>query len=296
MAGIGDILKLRQKAEESSASLPALMVRAENIADNIMHGEHAQKKAGAGEKFWQFREYHTSDRPQDIDWRQSAKTDHVFIKQREWQTTQRTYLWCAGGKTMDYPSDKNTISKQDCAQLMCLSLALLLRKAEEQIGVFGDLKTGRSAQTMQKIGQHLIDLPKHGQALPDTAHFDLPRHASFIGAGDFLSPLEDIETRFNHIAAYAQNALIIHILDPTELTLALSGRLRFQGPDDSEHLINHVPSIREEYQNRITEHVNAVQSLCEERGWFYIRHTTDLDISATLQHIWGMTQIHEVHA
>ena len=68
-----DLLTFRHEADKASAHLPSLMMQAEKVANGILHGDHALRKSGMGEKFWQFREYLPGDRPQDIDWRQRVR-------------------------------------------------------------------------------------------------------------------------------------------------------------------------------------------------------------------------------
>ena len=288
MERLSDILLLRREAEYAASTLPSLMMAAETISASLSHGIHAQRKSGPGETFWQFREYHPTDRPQDIDWRQSAKTDHVLIKQREWQTTQKTYLWCASGTSMDFSSDPKRYNKQGTAHIILLALALLLRQAEEQIGVFGDIKTGRSEETMQKIAQFLLDRVHTEEPLPSSMDFALPAHTSFIGVGDFLSPVEEIEQSFSALAATAKNALIVQVLDPAELDLPYRGRIRFRGASHEE-TVNNVASIRHDYKKRIEAHIEIVKDLCHAHHWFYVLHRTDGDIAGTLRHIWAMT-------
>ncbi len=291
MGRLADILALRGEAEHSVSTLPALMMAAEKISATVMSGLHAQRKAGSGEKFWQFRDYHTTDQPQDIDWRQSAKTDRVFIKEKEWQTTQRTYLWCATGASMHFTSDRKRYSKREVAQILTLSLALLLRQSEEQVGLFGDIKTGRSEEKMQKIGQNLFEDSDAGDtgSLPPSMHFSLPRHASFVGISDFLSSVEDIAHSFMPIAPSAQNALIIQVLDPAEIDLTYQGRVRFRGLDEGEvEVIDHVASVRQDYTRRMEAHIAQVKALCHEQHWSYILHRTDHDIGDTLRDIWLM--------
>lgn len=286
MGILSHIEKLREQAEQSVLSLPALMIRSEKLADNIIYGEHARRKSGTGEKFWQFREYDPSDRPQDIDWRQSAKGDQVFIKQREWQITRKVFLWSAGGETMDFSSDPDIYTKQESAQIISLSLALLLRKAKEQIGIFGESRTGRSEEAIGKIARFLFQRSNVNEYLPDAHTHTLPRHAFFIGAGDFLSPIDEIERTFKSLSKQTQSAFIIQTLDPAELDLAYSGRIRFKGADHHQEIINHVASVRNEYRQRISDHIEAIEAMCHSHQWHYILHRTDRDIEETLKAIW----------
>lgn len=286
MSILGAIHKLRKQAGQASDPLPALMMQAERVAANIIHGAHGQRKAGAGEKFWQFREYQDSDRPQDIDWRQSAKNDHVFIKQREWQATQKTYLWCAQGKSMTFASTKHLKTKQETAQILTLALALLLIKGEENIGIFGNQKTGRGHNRIEDIAHALITDAHIDHELPDHQSFHLPQNAGFIAVGDFLCPLEEIERNFADIATRTKNVAIIQILDPYEIDLEYKGRIQFNGLSTAQNtLINNVSSIRDNYNARMQNHIQSLQNLVHGYGWSYHLHQSNEDLSAALHKI-----------
>lgn len=287
MSVLETLVNLRNRAEEETASLPALISQCREITANIIHGAHPQRKAGAGEKFWQFREYDPSDRPQDIDWRQSAKTDSVFVKQKEWQTTQKTYIWSAGGPTMNFKSPKAKTSKQVAAEIIGLSLALLLLEGEEHVGHFGNTKTGRGDIQINNIGQYFLDQADIGTSLPEESDFNLPRKANMILIGDFLDPIENIKERVSPHAIRSTQGIIVQILDPAEVDLPYRGRVVFQSVFNMDHhLINSVQDIRGAYLEKISAHLKSVQLLCEQNGWHYVLHTTDQRIRDTLQKIW----------
>ena len=296
MRGLKDILQLRLEAERQTAALPALMLEAQRIAASLTHGEHARRKAGTGQKFWQYRDYIPGDRPQDIDWRRSARSDDVLIRQKELETTQKTFFWSAGYEGMNFASVPNLRTKHECSLIISLALALLLMQAEEQIGVFGDTKTGRSENRLERITQRLSDTAR-GETLPQADHFSLPRHSILIQCGDYLSPLAEIESCFSKIAATVERSLVIQILDPAEIDLTYKGRVRFEGltPDEKE-TINHVPSIREEYKSRMDAHIDGLRNICKRHHWLYILHRTDDDLATTLATIWQLANTgREVH-
>jgi uncharacterized protein (DUF58 family) len=286
MSMLGNILKLRETSENNISELPALIMLAQEMCENVVHGAHAQRKSGMGEKFWQFREYESSDRPQDIDWRQSAKGDDVLVRQKEWHSTQKSYLWCAGGKSMAFRSSKSVLSKQDCAMVITLSLALLLRRGEEQIGIYGNLNTGRSEERIEKIGHYLLNRETQGDALPDTQGFSLPLNSSFFACGDFLTEKDDIQSHLVTLSERTKNGIVVQVLDPAELDLSYSGRVRFTGVSaDYNTTIDHVASVREQYKKRMNAHTDFIKSLCHDYGWHYILHRTDTDIADTLRDI-----------
>lgn len=282
-----DLLSYRHEADKASAHLPSLMMQAEKVANGILHGDHALRKSGMGEKFWQFREYLPGDRPQDIDWRQSAKTEEIFIRQREWQIAQKTFFWCASGDGMAYTSAKILPQKLDAARVITLALAILMARANEQVGLFGDPKTGRSELQLQRIAENLIAGLQRPESLPAAGVFPLPQHSSLILCGDFLEPLPRIAENFDYLSASVQNALVVQVLDPQEVDLDFEGRITFQGLTRGEReTVNNVASIQDAYRQRLRDHMQGVYALCSERNWSYLLHRTDQNISDTVLAIW----------
>ncbi len=81
------------RAEALAAQLPPLLVAADRVASTVSQGVHGRRRVGQGETFWQFRRYQPGDSTQDIDWRQSAKSQPVYIRETEWEAAQSVWLW-----------------------------------------------------------------------------------------------------------------------------------------------------------------------------------------------------------
>ena len=53
---------------------------------------HGRRRVGTGETFWQYRRYEIGDSATMIDWRQSGKTQPVFVRENEWEAAQSQSL------------------------------------------------------------------------------------------------------------------------------------------------------------------------------------------------------------
>lgn len=288
-------LNFRYKAEEAAAGLPGLIAAAEKAAASVMPGEHTQRRPGMGEKFWQYREYDPSDRPQDIDWRQSAKGDRVYVREKEWQTTQTALFWCQRNESMDFHSREKLPTKQQAAMVLTLALSLLLSRAGEQVGPLeGAALTGRSALALQKLGEELLE--NETGDLPGARLRKIPARSSLILAGDFLAPIEDIKRHFDVLAGPAENAMVIQVLDPAELALPYSGRVIFSRGKDERHHIENVESIRDAYHERLQNHMREIKDYCRKHRWHWLLHSTDEDVRKTLFDAWMMMTPESFHA
>ena len=114
---------LLSKARQHLSPLPPLLLAAERVAAAVHQGTHGRRRGGTGESFWQFRNYTAGDAAQRIDWRQSARSDRLFIREREWEAAQSAYLWADNSGSMRYCSRKHGDTKAERAQLLMLALA-----------------------------------------------------------------------------------------------------------------------------------------------------------------------------
>jgi uncharacterized protein (DUF58 family) len=264
---------LQYEAEALGASLPPLLVDAERLAAAVSLGVHGRRKAGMGESFWQFRRYRPEDASTAIDWRQSAKSQHLFVREREWEAAQSVWFWCDSSPGMQFASGK--VTKAERAKLLALALASLLVRGGERVALFGDGHAPASSRAaLRRIGHTLLDLPPSDAALPpDSA---ITKNAQFVWFGDFLSPLDDIEITLRRLSRSAVAGQLVHIIDPAEEDFPFAGRTRFEDARGAEsETIGRAETIASAYRNRFKAHAEAVGLLARRLGWTHIMHRTD---------------------
>jgi len=91
----GEITAIRRADGESrtlAATLPRLVLEARRIAANVIHGLHGRRRAGAGESFWQYRRFVSGEPSQSVDWRRSARDDHLYVREQEWEAAHTVWL------------------------------------------------------------------------------------------------------------------------------------------------------------------------------------------------------------
>lgn len=278
-----NLLKLRPEAEKAAAQIPDIRQLAVQSAYHILHGANPQRKAGPGEAFWQFREYQPGDIPREIDWRQSAKTDRVYIRQSERHTAQTCLFWSKRNEDMGFQSARAPYSKAQSTAVLSLALALLHSRAGEMIGFAGQGRPGHSEKTLQRFEHALVETD--ASALP--VNLNIPKNAAFYAMSDFLEPPEQIAETFSVFSDRTKNAWLVQILDPAEIELPYAGRVLFEDMHaDHKTLVNNAVDIRAAYQKRIQDHMLALRNLCAKWGWRYAMHPTDRAFSHTLRTIW----------
>ncbi|MGE3623489.1 MAG: DUF58 domain-containing protein, partial [Bdellovibrionales bacterium] len=182
---------LQPKARNLAALLPPLLVQAERVAATVHQGLHGRRRAGSGESFWQFRRYAPGDAAARIDWRQSARTDRYFVREREWEAAQSVYLWADNSGSMHFTSRAGLPQKTDYAHVLMLALAsLLLRGGERVVWLGAEPVVARNKPDFERIAASL-DLVKEGESAPPPVSF--ARHAHVILCSDFLMPEDDLK-------------------------------------------------------------------------------------------------------
>ena len=266
---------LELDAEALAARLPPLLVEAERLSSIVGLGVHGRRKAGTGETFWQFRRHAQGDGTNAIDWRQSAKSQHLFVREREWEAVEAVWFWCDASAGMRFSSDRNLPTKFERASLLALALGSLLVRGGERIALVADTRRpagGRVA--LNQMARMISELPANGEPLPPKA--DLGRNAQLVWFGDFLSPRADIERAVRRFAGAGLSGHLVHIIDPAEEDFPYTGRTRFEwSPKRLSELFGRAETVREEYRRRFRAQAESVRALARSLGWTYLSHRTD---------------------
>jgi len=286
MAEAAARLHIRHEAEIAAARLPPLLVAAERVAATVQQGVHGRRRVGMGEAFWQFRRYEPGDPIRRIDWRQSAKSDRLFIRETEWAAAQSVWLWPDPSPSMHWRSKRNLPEKRDRADLVALALASLLVRAGERVAVLGTGERPISGKVaMDRLTQRIlgrVGQAKAGQG--DLPAFEpLPRYSTLIFIGDLLAPLEALDKLVRRYAASGVRGYLFHTLDPAEQSLPYSGRTRFEGLEQEGHLlVKRAETVRVEYMEKMAEHQAGLADIARAVGWNYTLHLTDQPPEAAL--------------
>ncbi len=270
---------LRQRAEQLAQPLPPLLVAAYRVANTVAQGVHGRRRVGAGESFWQFRRYQPGDAAQQIDWRQSAKSQKIFVREHEWEAAQSIWLWRDASPSMDYRSSRGPTVKRERADLLLLALAALLIRGGERVALLGGgerPRTGRLAlgRLAARIVAEAEDAAPSLESLP--ARERLPGHAQLVLIGDLLSPLDELEALIKNYAGAGVFGHLLQIVDPAEEDLPFNGRIRFEGPEAEGGLtVGRVEALRPDYLELLADRRRRLTSLVHRIGWTIARHRTD---------------------
>ena len=273
---------LQHHAEQLAAALPPLMVSAERVATTVAQGVHGRRRVGQGETFWQFRRYEFGDSAQRIDWRRSAKSDPVYIRETEWEAAQSVWIWADRSPSMAFSSTDALPTKATRATLLALALTALLIRGGERVALLNQqIAPASGTRALQRLA---VILARPEPAAPSMPPFrPLPRYAEVVLIGDFLTPLADIDRSLRQFGQTGVAGHVVQVLDPAERTFPFSGRIRFEGlEDEGDMLVRRSQSLRDDYRKALDAHVTGLTRIVQSVGWTMSHHFTDHTAEAAL--------------
>ncbi len=283
---------LRQQAELLAATLPPLLVAAERVAATVAQGVHGRRRVGSGETFWQFRRYQPGDSATMIDWRQSAKTQRVFVRENEWEAAESVWLWRDGSASMHYRSELTGTTKIERATLLLLAMATLLVRGSERVALLGEDRVPSSGSaTLSRFAASLLRpeaMARRADAPSLPKRERLPRYAQVLLIGDFLSPLTEIDATLKGFAADGVKGHLLQVLDPAEEDLPFAGRTRFHGLEgEGAVTFGRAEGLRDDFARRVALRHDSLLALARTLGWSFATHRTDRPPETALLALYG---------
>jgi len=267
---------LQHEAEGLSATLPPLLVEADRLAASVSLGVHGRRRTGTGESFWQFRRYRSEDAVTAIDWRQSARSQHLFVREREWEAAQTVWLWRDGGPNMEFASQKNGVAKKDRSELLLLALASLLVRGGERVGYWGSGDPAAASKvSLSRIARRLMQAKKIDSEPPPAP---VLRGAQLVWFGDFLDPAT--EAAMTRISRAGVEGHLVRIVDPAEEEFPYHGRTRFEMPTSNNRgqeseIFGRAEKLQAAYRARFKAHGEMIAAAASRLGWSSTVHRTD---------------------
>lgn len=288
-------LALRRADGESrtlAASLPRLVLEARRIAANVIHGLHGRRRAGSGESFWQYRRFASGEPAQNVDWRRSARDEHLYVREREWEAAHTVWLWPDRSASMAFASKGMRDSKLERAVIVTFALAELLVAGGERVGVPGLMPPSSSRNIIDKLAQAMMHDRAERPSLPPS--FVPSPLAEIVVIGDFWSPMAEIETMLNGLSAAGAHGILLQVVDPAEESFPYSGRIEFVEPEAGSAITaGRAETWAGDYVSRVALHRDQIRAAAGRRGWLFSTHTTTRSAAELLLFLHGSMTVNK---
>ncbi|MCP1270060.1 DUF58 domain-containing protein [Acetobacter cerevisiae] len=271
-----------------AARLPGLVLQADHIAATLFAGQHGQRRSGGGETFWQYRQALPGEPASHIDWRQSARSTHAYVRETEAESAQTVFIWCDLSPSMAWRSIPSLPEKQDSAILIALATAALLLRNGERVQLLtptGPAILPPGGSPLERLALGLAQLASTPEAkrpaLPPSAV--LPRYAQLLVVSDFLCAEDAFQTCLHHLAGRPVRTHLVQVTDPAERTLPYQGRVRFEGLEGEPEIdLPNVQSLQQDYVHLVEARNAQLATLATRYGHDLVLHSTEAPPMPTL--------------
>jgi uncharacterized protein (DUF58 family) len=264
-----------------AASMPRLVMEARRVAASVIHGLHGRRRAGTGENFWQYRRFMSGEASARVDWRRSARDDHLYVREQEWEAAHTVWIWPDRSKSMVFASPLVWDTKLDRSLIIALALAEILVEGGERVGIPGLMRPTASRNVVEKIAQAIVHDGGERTSLPPS-FVPMPQ-AETIVLSDFWSPIGDVRKTIAQLSSSGAHGHLVQIVDPAEETFPYAGRIEFVEPEGAGTITaGRAETWRDDYQSRIALHRAEIRAETDRLHWSFIIHRTDRSASELL--------------
>jgi uncharacterized protein (DUF58 family) len=275
------------EARGLAANIPRLILEARRVAATVIHGLHGRRRSGTGENFWQYRRFNSGEPAARIDWRRSARDEHLYVREQEWEAAHTVWLWPDRSPSMIFASPLVWETKLDRALLITFALAEILVKGGERVGIPGLMRPSANRNLMEKIAEAIIHDTTTGRPSLPPAFSPSPL-AELVVLSDLWSPIEEVHATIARLSATGAHGHVVQIVDPAEETFPYAGRVEFLEPEGGATITAGRAELwREEFARKVAAHRAAIRAETDRLGWSFTIHRTDRPASELILALHG---------
>jgi len=259
------------------SKLKGLTVRARRVVEGVMLGMHKSPFRGISSEFAQHRNYVPGDDLRHLDWKVFARSDRLYIKQFQQETSLTCHFVLDCSESMSYAGGA-PLSKFDYAATLAASFAHLVISQQDSVGLTLFADKVRTTLPAKSTFGHLSNLiatmenvtvagpTQVGGSLGPVAG-QLKRRSLVVLLSDFLDDTQPFAYGMNRLRFDGHDVIVLHLVDPWEKDFPFAGPSILEGHEKSGRLVCDPRDLREIYLEERHDHVEEIKSLC--RGMHY---------------------------
>jgi uncharacterized protein (DUF58 family) len=264
-----------------AAAMPRLILEARRVAATVLHGLHGRRRAGPGENFWQYRRFVSGEPAARVDWRRSARDDHLYVREQEWEAAHTVWIWPDRSPSMVFASPLVRETKLYRTLVIALALAEVLIEGGERVGIPGLMRPSGSRNIIERMAQAILHDRTERASLPP--NFSPAPLAEIVLLSDLWSDIGDVRRMITQLSGSGARGHVVQIVDPAEETFPYWGRIEFVEPEGAGRITAGRAQIwRSDYAARVARHRAEIRSETDRLAWSFTIHRTDRPASELL--------------
>lgn len=271
-----------------------LQLIARTVVEGFISGQHPSVYKGFSVEFAQHRQYSIGDEIRHIDWKVYGKSDRLFVKQYEEETSLHATLCLDASGSMRYTS--GTEQKFEYARKVAAALAYLMVGQSDSVGLVVFDSEVRKQIPGRSTTAHLSNLLQvlagteagNETRLAPILHnlsAQLKRRGLIILISDFFTPIKDLSHALAHFHHKHHEMILFQILDRNESTFKFDTVAEFHSLENSNHKIKLDASrVRKHYLEHFELHMQKLRETCHRFHFDHVLLETHQPIELALSH------------
>jgi uncharacterized protein (DUF58 family) len=282
---------------QTLARLGTFDLRAKMIVEGVMSGMHRSPYKGFSVEFAQHRPYVAGDDIRHLDWKVFGRSNKLYLKQYEQETSLDLVLLVDCSGSMNYgsrsfeeasgvgratsPSGSTTWTKYDHATATAAAFAYMALRQGDRVGLgiyadsLVDAADRSSAQgTWRRIisilAHHPVGRPSDLGHVIDQTLGKLNNRCLIVLVSDFFEDPARIRTALARIKHRAHDVIICQTVDRRERTFDFTEQAPFEGLEGEGRIRLDPRAVREEYLKIFNAHLERVQKIARGFGFDYL--------------------------
>ncbi len=275
------------------AKLGSLKLRVRAITEGILTGLHKSPHHGQSVEFAEHKEYAPGDEIRLIDWKAYGKFDKYYVKKYEQETNLRAYLVVDASGSMGYRGDPGRMTKLEYASALAASLAYLLVRQQDAVGLLVVSGQVRSALPPRATAGHLTPLvdslekcraegPTELGTAVDWVVEHAPRRSSVIIFSDLMDREEKVLKKLSQLGRRKHEVTLFHVLDPAEIEFPFEDPTLFLSMEDERQVEANGRDMRKGYLELFRRWLDEVRRTAFESDVDYALCRTDTPLDRVL--------------
>ncbi len=277
---------------EILARIASLDLVAKVVVDGFIAGLHRSPDFGFSQEFAEYQAYSPGDDLRHIDWNVFARTERCYLKRYRGETNTRLTILLDASASMAYGSHK--VRKIDYARYLAASLAHLGIRQRDAVGLIvydDDIRHFVRPSTRQGQLHRLL----HGiNSAEPRGRTDFARPFAHLREfvrwrgivlvlSDFYEEPSNVVRVIEPLAYKGNDVILFHVLDPQELRLELAQPVLMVDMETGEQREVSPEYLRGRYQERMQQHIRALEELSKQAGMDYYLVVTDRPLDGALR-------------
>jgi uncharacterized protein (DUF58 family) len=277
------------------SKLGGLEVITEGVVEGFLSGLHRSPRRGFSVEFAEHRMYQPGDELRYVDWKILGRNDRLYVKQFEEETNLRAMVVCDASRSMAWTGNPEAVlPKLAYAQRLIAALSLVLLRQRDATGLItfdDDVRTVLPPRARLSHWRQLLAILGALEAGLGTAAEpalrrvvdQLRRRGLVVFVSDLLLDRTLALKALRFLRHRGHQVLVLHLMDPGEVTLAGPAEARFEDPESRAAVVLRPRDWAGAYRETVRSVVRDWHLACRRHGIAYHRVTTDTPYGIVLR-------------